>query len=194
MVQSYSFIFLQLQEEYILKWRDYQSNFFELAEDLFVNELLTDVTLCCRDQTFEAHRLVLSVCSTYFRSVFTSAQLRQRGGQGHPVIFIKDLDPLDLERLLQYMYYGEVKVPNCEMEAFIRAANQMNIRGLSSIGSMPQYSPPAQPPPPHAEAEAILSVDDEDNNEEAVEAAETSPPPPPTESVDLSKYSGNRIL
>ena len=127
-----------LQEEYILKWRDYQSNFFELAEDLFVNELLTDVTICCRDQagplacvvvgsfdlvfffrqvflarnsklssqcfrcdrrrrspivnsrqTFEAHRLVLSVCSTYFRSVFTSAQLRQRGGQGHPVIFIK---------------------------------------------------------------------------------------------------------
>ena len=79
-----------LQEEYILKWRDYQSNFFELAEDLFVNELLTDVTVCCRDQTFEAHRLVLSVCSTYFRAVFTSPQLRQRGsGQGHPVIFIK---------------------------------------------------------------------------------------------------------
>ena len=122
------------QEEYILKWRDYQTNFFELAEDLFMNELLTDVTLCCRDQaglimfiadfiistkkctfcrkilnvsvesasnnqpthlthpshqTFEAHRLVLSVCSTYFRSVFTSAHLRQRGGQGHPVIFIK---------------------------------------------------------------------------------------------------------
>ena len=35
---------------------------------------------------------------------------------------------MDFERLLQYMYYGEVKVPNCEMEAFIRAANQMNIR------------------------------------------------------------------
>ena len=81
-----------LQEEYILKWRDYQSNFFELAEDLFVNELLTDVTVCCRDQTFEAHRLVLSVCSTYFRAVFTSPQLTRRGGgggQGHPVIFIK---------------------------------------------------------------------------------------------------------
>ena len=35
---------MQLQEEYILKWRDYQSNFFELAEDLFLNELLTDAT------------------------------------------------------------------------------------------------------------------------------------------------------
>lgn len=38
------------EEEYILKWRDYQSNFFSLAEDLFLNEMLTDVTLCCRDQ------------------------------------------------------------------------------------------------------------------------------------------------
>jgi hypothetical protein len=67
---------------------------------------------------------VLSVCSSYFRSIFTSAQLKQR----HPVIFIKDLEPSDLEKLLQYMYYGEVKVPNCEMEAFIGAANQLNIR------------------------------------------------------------------
>jgi hypothetical protein len=46
-------------EEYILKWRDYQSNFFALAEDLFVNELLTDVTLCCRDQ--ESYRSVTRV-------------------------------------------------------------------------------------------------------------------------------------
>ncbi len=39
-----------MDEEYLLKWKDYQSNFFSLAEELFMSESLTDVTLCCRDQ------------------------------------------------------------------------------------------------------------------------------------------------
>ena len=42
-----------MEEEYILKWKDYKSNFFALAEELFVSEHLTDVTLCCKDQMFE---------------------------------------------------------------------------------------------------------------------------------------------
>ncbi len=63
----------KMDEEYLLKWKDYQSNFFSLAEELFASESLTDVTLCCRDQVYEAHRLVLSVCSPYFKAIFTRA-------------------------------------------------------------------------------------------------------------------------
>lgn len=44
---------------------------------------------------------------------------------------------MELERLLQYMYYGEVKIPNAEMDAFIRAANSLSIRGLCSLSQMP---------------------------------------------------------
>jgi len=54
-------------EEYLLKWKDYQSNFFALAAELFSTEHFTDVTLCAGDRMFEAHRLILSVCSPYFR-------------------------------------------------------------------------------------------------------------------------------
>lgn len=42
-----------MEDEYLLKWQDYQSNFFSMAEDLFASEHLTDVTLCCKDQMFE---------------------------------------------------------------------------------------------------------------------------------------------
>ncbi len=77
-----------MDEEYLLKWKDYQSNFFSLAEELFLSESLTDVTLCCRDQAYEAHRLILSVCSPYFRGVFARA-----AGMAHKgvpvVVFLK---------------------------------------------------------------------------------------------------------
>ena len=77
-----------MEEEYILKWKDYRANFFALAEDLFTNELLTDVTLACRDQLFEAHRIVLSVCSPYFRAILT--RKTSNGQQAtHPIIFLK---------------------------------------------------------------------------------------------------------
>lgn len=115
----------------MLKWRDYQSNFFSLAEELYLNEFLTDVTLCCKNQYFEAHRLVLSVCSPYFHSLFTQAY--HSHPLKHPIIFLKDVKPLEMERLLQFIYYGEVKVPNSEIEAFIQAASSLNIRGLSSL-------------------------------------------------------------
>ncbi|XP_059098902.1 protein tramtrack, alpha isoform-like [Tigriopus californicus] len=120
-----------MEEEYMLKWRDYQSNFFSLAEELYLNEFLTDVTLCCKNQYFEAHRLVLSVCSPYFHSLFTQAY--HSHPLKHPIIFLKDVKPLEMERLLQFIYYGEVKVPNSEIEAFIQAASSLNIRGLSSL-------------------------------------------------------------
>ena len=43
-------------EEYILRWNDHGVSFFKLAEDLLQQELLTDVTIWCGDQVFDAHR------------------------------------------------------------------------------------------------------------------------------------------
>ena len=51
---------------------------------------------------YSAHRLVLALSSSYFRLVLADLQGK------HPVIFLKDVNSRDLERLLQYMYCGEV--------------------------------------------------------------------------------------
>ena len=60
------------EEEYILKWTDHKVNFFSLAAaDLFNDEDLTDVTICCGEKLFDAHKLILSVCSPYFKSMLT---------------------------------------------------------------------------------------------------------------------------
>ena len=48
-----------------------------------------------------------------------------------PVIFLKDVSSKDYERLLSYMYHGEVSVPQAELLSLISAAKSLGIRGLA---------------------------------------------------------------
>ena len=70
----------------------------------------TDCTLAAGHKFFSAHKLVLSICSPFFRSLFK--RLGSSGGisGSKTVIFLKDIEPKHLELLLEYMYKGEIKV------------------------------------------------------------------------------------
>lgn len=59
-------------ELYLLKWNSHQHHFAnKLAELLDEDDLaFADVTLACEGNFFQAHRLVLSVCSPYFKNLF----------------------------------------------------------------------------------------------------------------------------
>ena len=139
-----------LEEEYILKWTDHKVNFFSLAAaDLFNDEDLTDVTICCGEKLFDAHKLILSVCSPYFKSMlthkkkFNKVAMTSAGcshshfNQMHPIIFLKDVTPCDFERLLQFMYYGEVRVPNEDLESLILTAKSLKVKGLAASALPP---------------------------------------------------------
>ena len=148
-----------MDDEYILRWKDHHASFLAYAGDLFSAEQLTDVTLVCnadRDdddfRTFEAHRLVLSVCSPYLRSLFL------RLATPKPVVFLKGVGAAELERLLSYMYTGEVKVPHAEMEAFVAAAEALAVRGLCSLGDKRQTASTPPPPPPSTAAAAAVAA------------------------------------
>ena len=91
-------------EDFLLKWNDHHALFFAGAEELVSAEEYTDVTLAAGARFFAAHRLVLSICSPYFRQLF-----KRLGGE-KTVIFLKDVEPKHLELLLEYMYKGEIKV------------------------------------------------------------------------------------
>ena len=80
-----------LDEEYILQWNDHKYNFFSLAaDDVFRSEEMTDVTVVCADQLFDAHKLILSVCSPLFRSMISRCSSRFQNQ--HPIVFLKVRD------------------------------------------------------------------------------------------------------
>ena len=49
----------------------------------------------------------------------------------HPIIVLKDTKSSDLEYLLDYMYLGEVNVPQTRLSSLINVAECLKIRGLA---------------------------------------------------------------
>eukprot|EP00095_Tigriopus_kingsejongensis_P002786 maker-scaffold728_size105512-snap-gene-0.20 protein:Tk02786 transcript:maker-scaffold728_size105512-snap-gene-0.20-mRNA-1 annotation:"tpa_inf: btb poz and kelch domain-containing protein" len=114
-------------EELLLKWDDHHRSFFESAEDLAHNEHLVDVTLSCGEHSFPAHKLVLSVCSPYFRNLFL------RNPCKHPIVVLKDVNFRFMKLLLMYMYRGEVSCPQEDLPGLLKTARSLQIRGLVEL-------------------------------------------------------------
>jgi len=123
------------QEEFLLKWNDHHTSFFHIVEELCRTEQLCDVTLACGGQVFETHKLILSVCSPYFRTLLGSHRAGGRmGADKHPIVYLKDVNPQHLEQLLSYMYRGEINVLQNDLGPLIETARGLQIKGLADAG------------------------------------------------------------
>ena len=114
-----------------LQWRDHGNELSRLSRDVFCREDLSDVTLTCRGGTpFSAHKMILAAASTYFRNFFM--EVRGKIYQ-HQVIFMKDIEPREMEYLLQFIYLGEVEIQSLELERLITIAKDLGIVGLDAV-------------------------------------------------------------
>jgi len=114
-----------------LQWNDHGNELSRLSRDVFGRDDLTDVTLTCRGGTpFHAHKMILAAASTYFRNFFMEVQGKINQ---HQVIFMKDIEPAEMEHLLQFIYLGEVDVPGQELERLIAISKELAIIGMDAI-------------------------------------------------------------
>merc|ERR1712039_772321 len=114
-----------------LQWRDHGNELSRLSRDVFCREDLSDVTLTCRGGTpFSAHKMILAAASTYFRNFFMEVRGKINQHQG---IFMKDIDPGEMEYLLQFIYLGEVDIPSLDLERLIAISKDLGIIGLDSV-------------------------------------------------------------
>ena len=87
---------------------------------------LTDVTLAAEGKTFQAHRMLLSACSPYFRHLFINNPCK------HPTVFLKDVPERHMALLLEYMYAGRIAVRHSELAEVLKTASSLKIRGLTT--------------------------------------------------------------
>lgn len=59
-----------MPEQFSLRWNDFHSNLSQSFHALLEGEDLVDVTLAAGGQYVHAHKLILSVCSPYFKELF----------------------------------------------------------------------------------------------------------------------------
>jgi len=57
-------------EQFSLRWNNFHSNLAAGFHDLLAGEDLVDVTLAADGKFVQAHKMVLSVCSPYFKELF----------------------------------------------------------------------------------------------------------------------------
>ena len=108
----------------LLQQNDFLSNYVGSFQELRAAEELFDVTIACEDETVEAHKVVMSACSPFFRHVFSKTK------QNHPFVYLKGVMYKDLVALLDYVYTGEAQVPAEDVDRFIEAGKEMKIKGL----------------------------------------------------------------
>jgi hypothetical protein len=84
---------------------------------------LSDVTLQADGHQFEAHRVVLSASSAFFRAMFTGSmdESRQR------VVIIRDMPGPVLGQLIDYCYTSAVEVTEGNVQALLAAAGQLQL-------------------------------------------------------------------
>merc|ERR1712227_370025 len=112
-------------EKFCLKWNDFSRNIIGSFTDLRDEENLFDCTLSCGDKQIQAHRLILSACSGYFKNIF------KLNPHNHPLLYLRGIKFDDLQSILTFMYQGEVNVAQKDLSNFLLIAEDLKVKGLT---------------------------------------------------------------
>ena len=112
-------------EKYCLKWNDFESNIRETFRDLREEQNHFDVTLACDDgHTIQAHKIILSAGSNLFRSIL------KQTNHPSPFIYLKGIDRIELEHVIDFLYNGEAYIAQNELDKFLETGKELKVKGL----------------------------------------------------------------
>jgi len=135
-------------EKFCLRWNDFESNISVAFRELREEKDFFDVTLACDDSQVQAHKVILSACSPFFRNIL------RRNPHQHPLLYLKGVKYKELLSVLNFMYQGEVNVAQEELNSFLAVAEDLRVKGLTqnNSGAPPKERAPSpkisRPPPP----------------------------------------------
>ena len=119
-----------MAEKFCLRWNDFQSNVSSSFDTLRKDKDFCDVSLVSEDGThFESHKVILSSCSPVLKNILKKSKTGQ-----DPFIFLNGIGSLELGFILDYIYRGEVKLFQDQIEKFLDSAQILKIDGLNSEG------------------------------------------------------------
>ncbi|KAK7868882.1 hypothetical protein R5R35_014202 [Gryllus longicercus] len=175
------------EQQFCLRWNNHQSTLVAVFDTLLESGTLVDCTLAAEGQYLKAHKVVLSACSPYFELLLS------QHNEKHPIVILKDVKFQELKAMMDYMYRGEVNISQDQLGALLKAAESLQIKGLSDSGGgneretsdrrhsrkevAPQPPQARSPPLPHSTG---LTIEHRRSAQQAappvVELPEDSPP------------------
>ena len=114
------------QETYNLHWHTYSDHLREMLHEMMKSDELTDVTLICDDKKhFKAHKIVLSACSSVFKSIIHDLP------PNSSVIYLRGIQHQEMESILEFMYLGVATFYQERMNEFINVAKTLEIKEIN---------------------------------------------------------------
>ena len=114
----------------LLKWEDFSRDIGDSYHKLRNEKEYSDVTLVCDvGEKIEAHKVILAASSSVFAKIF------KENKHPHPLVFLRGLSYETMLLILDFVYYGEVKIEIDQLNSFLVAAEDVKLRGISSIKS-----------------------------------------------------------
>ena len=120
---------MQTTEKLCLQWNDFKENIGSTFAELRDGKDLADVTLACEDgEQIEAHRIVLASSSPVFKNLLVKNQ------HPHPLIYMKGVKFDQLSAIVDFIYFGETRTFEENLETFLALAEELKLKGLTSAG------------------------------------------------------------
>lgn len=125
-------VIMATSQKYSLRWNDFSLNVATTFRDLHSQQDFVDVTLACADgSTIDAHKVILSSVSSYFRDILKNAPCK------HPIIILKDTLREEAQAMLEFAYTGEVNVGQDLLPSLLHTARCYKIKGLDNVQTPP---------------------------------------------------------
>ena len=116
-----------MSEKFCLKWNDFHSNISKSFSKLRFEDDFFDVTLVSDDQKqISAHKVVLSASSEYFQNIL------KQNKHSNPLLCLEGVSSSELNNILDYVYHGEVKIYQDDLDRFLSIAERFQLEGLMS--------------------------------------------------------------
>merc|ERR1712179_645718 len=118
---------INMEDRFCLNWSGYDENIREYFRQLRGNQRFFDVTLVTDDgQHIQAHKIILSAGSNFFSDIFLKSH------QTNMVIYLKGINSVQLEKLLDFLYNGEASVGQKELKEFLETGKELQVKGFEA--------------------------------------------------------------
>ncbi|XP_028415007.1 kelch-like protein 3 [Dendronephthya gigantea] len=106
------------------------ASLYESIAEMWESRQLCDVEIKgCDGRSIEAHRLVLSAISPYFRSMFTGDLCESR----QKIVKIENVEGEILATLVRFAYLSKLEVNNTNVEGLLAASNLLQIKEVEKM-------------------------------------------------------------
>ena len=116
-------------EKFCLRWNDFSSQLSGSFKEIRDKKDFFDVTLVSDQDQVEAHKVIISACSPFFRDILS------RNPHHHPLLYLRGVKHRELQSVLDFIYHGEVNIAQDDLNSFLLVAEELQVKGLTQSQS-----------------------------------------------------------